>query len=254
MKTKLALLFFATASLFCGHARAGFAFNYDYDVNIYQPVASEWTEDTYGGIWYTNLAAHGIDSPILGHGLIMCTGDFRDVIVNTWAGPYAALDFLSATNLAIAADPGNYTFPTSGGFTLASRTPDVKAQTAKLIDQMSGTLVLPSDLQGHEADDWIECKADALVAAVHNVWSDVTYVPTSEKGEEWEIDQKNAYYGAYMASIEGVTAANYTTSGSVWLVGQSTQVLFFTPIPEPSSNVGLLALVTFGLFFRQRRA
>ena len=243
MKVKLAILFFGTASLFCGNAQAGFAFNYD--VNMYAPVSGEPNEDPVGGIWYTYLAATGTTNPILGNGLIMCSGDSRAVGVLGWQGPYAAVDFLSTPPEMITSDPGTYT-----PGVITSRDSNVKAKTAYLVDQMYSTL------GGTLLDT--ECHADALTAAVQTIWSGLSYTYNVTGDDTGEATLRDGYYHSYMASVAGVTAANYTSSKAVWLVGSDKQVLFaefldFTPIPEPSSNVGLMALVSLGLFIRQRR-
>ena len=228
MKVKLAILFFGTASLFCGNAQAGFAFNYD--VNMYAPVSGEPNEDPVGGIWYTYLAATGTTNPILGNGLIMCSGDSRAVGIQAWQGPYAAVDFLSTPPEMITSDPGTY--------------------TPGVITSHDSTLV------GTPLE--IECHADALTAAVQKIWSGLSYTYNVTGDDTGEATLRDGYYDSYIASVAGVTAANYTSSKAVWLVGSSKQVLFaefsdFTPIPEPSSNVGLMALVSLGLFIRQRR-
>lgn len=219
------------------------------DVTLTTPASSEWTEDTYGGIW--NATVNGTPSI----GIIMCSGDLHDIIIGQQTFNYSGIGLLTATPAQLAADPGNY-----NGYNIALRTPDVVAKTAFLVDQLNNALVLPPNLEGHSADDWIECKGDALVGAIHNLWAGATFSPEVETGDEaWEYSQKWAYYNAYMSAITGINASDYKTSEALWLVSQNggSQVLFSRSsnvpvpdvgaVPEPTTCfAGALALVFCG--------
>jgi hypothetical protein len=243
-------------------------------VTLTSPGSSEWGEDTYGGIWHANLDT-GLDAynnpiPVGSNALTMCSGDYRDIYIGQRTGPYSQYDLLNAPQTVVQSDPGSYGFPTSFGFSLGSRTQDVKAEASFLADQMNNAVLLPSNLQGHAADDWIEVKGDALVGAIHTVWDGVPFAPEVETGSEaWENSVRWHYYNQYMAAVAGINSTNYTSSSVIWLIDPSDQVLFakFSPtdvpdpttvpntVPEPSTLTMFLGLGGFGIvgWWRKRR-
>lgn len=235
-----------------------------YTVQLTNPASSEWTEDTYGGIWHANIAMYTDAGASIGNttGLIMCTGDYRDIYIGQVTGPYTPLNVLAATPTQIASDPGNYQF--LPGFSLASRTPDVQAKVAYLIDQLHNAIALPStgNLQGLAPDDWIESKGDALVAAIHNLWDGVPFTAVNDPYEPLEAPIATLEYNQYLAAVANINALNYTSSQSLWLLDPNAQVLFAnlsavtppdpTAVPEPAS-LSLLALSTLTLLNRRRK-
>ena len=241
------------------------------NVQLTTPTTSEWGQDLYGGIWNANVANSADPSQTLSNGLIMCTGDLDDIYIGQLTGSYTAVDFLSASPSQIAGDPGHYAFPP--GFSLASRTPNVQAQTAFLIDQLDNVLVQPTNLQGLTTDQWIGCKGDALTGAIHKIWDGVDFTPSSAPLEE---PIETIEYNAYLAAAAGINAANYTSSQALWLTNSNgSQVLFskwsatyppeiigdslFAPsvgpaagsaaVPEPSTLTVWLSLGGLGVVF-----
>lgn len=250
-----------------------------YNVQLTTPVSNEWSEDTYGGIWHAVVTNSADNSVVSTNGLVMCSGDLRDIYIGQVTGPYAPYSLLSVSQAVVASDPGDYNFPS--GFSLASRTADVKAQAAFLIDQMNNVLALPANAQAIlaanpalDSDDLVEIKGDALVGAIHKIWDGVAFSPEvaapsnpeyTEEQEEFPLER--ADYNDYMAAIAGVNASNYTSSQSIWLVDPNAQVLFAnfsgntppdptvsaSPVPEPLTMVAVgMGRAALGGYIRRR--
>lgn len=243
-----------------------------YTVDLTAPACTEWTEDVYGGIWNANIAEYddGGNLTLNTTGLIMCTGDYHDIYTNTVTGPYTPYNLITTTPTQLATDPGNYQF--NGGFGIGNRTPDVVAKVSYLVDQMNNSLTPPADgnYQGLNSTNWTECKGDALVAAIHNLWDGVP--PSFEGGpddpdkspeEAAEYPVESLEYSQYMTAVANINASNYTSSDAIWLTDPVAQVLFanLTPddlpadpisVPEPAT-LSLLAVGSLALLHRKRR-
>ena len=275
IKFGLFLLAALSVALLPGLARA------DIYVTLNTPVSSECWNDPFGSIWNASISDSTGSIVQYPNALAMCTGDLNILQIWTLTGPYASYSVLSSP---FPSDPGYYDYahppvtdpptpiyPTLPGFipsTTGSRTPDVQAKVAFLLDQMYNVQVPPLNSQGLTLDDWIGCKANALCGAVRTLWDGLIFSPSVSDPPTSPLDASIQWadYNTYMAAVTNITAANYTSSNGLWLTDANNDQIIFAefeppdplppdPIaaPEPSTFIVWSVLGGLGIALACRR-